>query len=144
MSCYVTGLVPNQYLAQIHFQNMTPVEQNPFTYSNLTNDHLILQVADFSEINKRVGHNKAMQEGFFSHLYRRKSGFKGKISKINKCGGPNKVVQVLIRLCRKDFFLIYVGENQVLKEKYQKLIKVQVLIRLCRWFFSRKIIRFAA
>ena len=94
MSCYVTGLVPNQYLAQIHFQNMTPVEQNPFTYSNLTNDHLILQVADFSEINKRVGHNKAMQEGFFSHLYRRKSGFKGKISKINKCGGPNKVVQV--------------------------------------------------
>jgi hypothetical protein len=42
-------------------------------------------VADFSEINKRVGLNKAVQEGFF---------------------------------------LIYVGGNQVLKEKSKKLIKV--------------------
>ena len=46
----------------------------------IVQDHLIVQVADFSEINKRVGLNKAVQEGFF---------------------------------------LIYIGENQVLKEKSQ-------------------------
>ena len=50
----------------------------------------MVYVADFSEINKRVGLNKALKEGFF---------------------------------------LIYVGENQVLKEKPQKLIKVLVLIK---------------
>ena len=44
-----------------------------------------MQVADFSEIIKRVGLNKTVKEGFF---------------------------------------LIYVGENQVLKEKSQKLINV--------------------
>ena len=42
-------------------------------------------MADISEINKGVGLNKAMQEGFF---------------------------------------LIYIGENQVLKEKSQKLINM--------------------
>ena len=68
-------------------------------------DHLIVQVPDFSEINKLVGPNKAVQVGFF---------------------------------------LIYVGENQVLKEKSKKSINVQVLIRLCRCFFPKKTIRFAA
>ena len=90
-----------------------PINKNyalPFLLLTLTcqiivQDHLIVQVADFSEINKHVGLNKALQEGFF---------------------------------------VIYIGENQVLKEKYQKLINVQVLIRLCRCFFPQKIIRFAA
>ena len=71
----------------------------------IVQDHLIVQVADFSEIKKRVGLNKAVQD---------------------------------------EFFLIYVGENQVLKEKYQRLINVQVQIRLCRCFFPQKLIRFAA
>ena len=48
--------------------------------------------ADFSEINESIGLNKGMQEGIFSHLSRWKSGFDGKISKINKHVGPNKVV----------------------------------------------------
>ncbi len=60
--------------------------QNNGSFTTLTcqiivQDHLIVQVAYFTEINKRVGPNKAMQEGFF---------------------------------------LIYIGENQVLKEKSQK------------------------
>ena len=38
-------------------------------------------------------------------------------SEINKCVGLNKAVS-------EGFFLIYVGENQVLKEKSQKLINV--------------------
>ena len=71
----------------------------------IVQDHLTLQVADFSEVNKRVGPNKAAQEGFF---------------------------------------LIYVGENRVLQENSQKLINVQFLIRLCRCFFPKKLIRFAA
>ena len=71
----------------------------------IVQDHLIVQVADFSEINKRVGLNKAVQD---------------------------------------EFFLIYVGENQDMKEKSQKLINVQVQIRLCRCFFPKNLIRFAA
>ena len=46
-------------------------------------------------------------------------------SEINKRVSPNKAV-------KEGFFLIYVGENQVLKGKCQKLIK------LCRWFFLPK------
>ena len=46
-----------------------------------------------------------------------KSGFEGKISEINKRVGPNKAV-------KEGFYLIYIGENQVLKEKSQKLINV--------------------
>ena len=57
-------------------------------YSNLPNNCVGLfnrVVADFSEINKHVGLNKAVQEGFF---------------------------------------LIYIGKNQVLKEKSQKIINM--------------------
>ena len=32
-------------------------------------------------------------------------------SEINRCEGP------IIRMCKVFFFIIYVGENQVLKEK---------------------------
>ena len=39
-----------------------------------------------------IGPNKAMKEGFFSHLCWWKSGFEGKISEINEPVGPNKVV----------------------------------------------------
>ena len=85
--------------------NLMHINIHTLTCQIIVQDHLIVQVADFSEINKRVGLNKAVQEGFF---------------------------------------LIYVGENQVLKEKSQKLINVQVLIRLCRCFFPPKLIRFAA
>ena len=103
----------------------------------IVQDHLIVQVADFSEINKRVGPNKAMQVGFFLIYIGKNQVLKEKSQKLIN-------VQVLIRPCRKDFFFINVGKNQVLKEKSQKLINVQVLIRLCRCFFPQKIIRFAA
>ena len=45
--------------------------------------------SDFSEINESIGLNKGVQEGFFSHLSRSKSGFDRKISKINKHEGLN-------------------------------------------------------
>ena len=70
------------------FQNYPPkfktsclfVGSGTLTCQIILQDHLIVQVPDFSEIDKCVGLIKAVQEGFF---------------------------------------LIYVGENQVLKEKYQ-------------------------
>ena len=47
-------------------------------------------MVDFSEINKSVGLNKAVLEGFFSHICRWQLGVEGKISEIDKCLGPNK------------------------------------------------------
>ena len=75
----------------------TDYTQITLTCQIIVQDHLIVSVADSSEIKKH--------------------------------GGPNKAMQV-------EFFLIYVGENQVLRGKSKKLINVQVLIRLCRCFFS--------
>ena len=39
--------------------------EDPLTCQKIMQDPLIVQVADFSEIDKRVGPNKAAQEGFF-------------------------------------------------------------------------------
>ena len=110
----ISSRVGQNYLANLRTQKKSLYStlfhiwalQSTLTCQIIVQDHLIVQVADFSEINKRVGLSKAVQEGFF--------------------------------------FLIYIGENQVLKEKSQKLVNVQVLIRLCRCFFPRKITRFAA
>ena len=94
---YYLGISGNQMCSCLKRQRFF-AGKDTLTCQILVQDQLIVQVSDFSEINKRVGPNKAVQEGFF---------------------------------------LIYVGENQVLKEKSQKLINVQVLIRLCRQdFFS--------
>ena len=45
------------------FNNVDKV--GTLTCQIIVQDHLIVQVADFSEINKRVGLNRAVQEGFF-------------------------------------------------------------------------------
>ena len=87
------------------YPSMWKVRVGTLTCQIIVYDHLIVQVADFSEINKCVGPNKALYEGFF---------------------------------------LIYIGENQVLKGKSLKLINVQVLIRFSRCFSPQKLIKFDA
>ena len=59
----------------------------------IVQDHLIVQVADFSEINKRVGLNKAMQVEFFLIYIGENRVLQDKSPKLIN-------VQVLLRLCR--------------------------------------------
>ena len=82
----------------MYHENQSQLYPNTLTCQIIVQDHLIVQVADFSEINKRVGPNKTVQEEFSSHL----SGFEEKISEIDKRLGLNKVVQeeFFSHLCR--------------------------------------------
>ena len=57
-------------LIQLLRKHSTRLYSSTLTCQIIVQDHLIVQVADFSEINKRVGPNKAVQEGIFSHLCR--------------------------------------------------------------------------
>ena len=59
----------------------------------IVQDHLIVQLADFSEIDKHVDF-KAVQEGFFLIYIGENQVLKENISEIDKREGPNKVVQV--------------------------------------------------
>ena len=56
--------------------------------------HIIVQVADFSEINKHVGLNKGVYEGLILIYVGENQVLKEKNSEDNNCVGPNKGVQV--------------------------------------------------
>ena len=76
------------------FSKLPIAKLSTLTCQIIMQDHLIVQVADLAEINKRVGLNKAVQEGFFLIYVGENQVLKEKMSKINKRVDANKVVQV--------------------------------------------------
>ena len=88
------------------------------TCQKFVQDHLIVQMADFSEINKRVGLNNAVQEGFFLIYVGENQVLKEKMSKINKRVVANKVVQVFFfqknnKICCMNFRQVRVGKGKI-------------------------------